>query len=62
VRAPAWTCSRPPPALHPPPQLIVTLVVEDEKIGLQDLEESITAMEDQVQSVDLLNMSKVSGR
>jgi hypothetical protein len=31
------------------------------QVGLEDLEEKILALEDQVQSVDLLNMNKVSG-
>jgi elongation factor 1-beta len=42
-------------------KLVVPCVIEDEKIGLEDLEERVLALEDQVQSIDLLNMSKVSG-
>lgn len=32
------------------------------QVGLEDVEEKILALEDQVQSLDLLNMNKVSGR
>jgi elongation factor 1-beta len=43
-------------------KLIVPLVIEDEKIGLEDLEEKMLSLEgDQVQSVDLLNMVRATG-
>ena len=40
-------------------KLIVACVIEDEKVSLEDFEEKILAMEDIVQSVDLINMNKV---
>ena len=44
-------------------KLIVPLVIEDEKIGLEDLEEKILNLEgEQVQSVDLLNMVRARAR
>ena len=44
-------------------KLIVPLVIEDEKIGLEDLEEKILNLEgEQVQSVDLLNMVRACAR
>jgi len=43
-------------------KLIVACVIEDEKVSLEDFEEKIIAMEDVVQSVDLINMNKVAGR
>lgn len=41
-------------------KLIISMVVEDEKISLDDVEEKILAFEDQVQSVDQLSMSKLA--
>ena len=41
-------------------KLIISMVVEDEKVSLDDVEEKIMAFEDQVQSVDQLSMSKLA--
>ena len=43
----------------PPPQLVVVATIEDEKVGLEDVEERLQSNEEIVQSVDLLSMSKV---
>ncbi|KAL3311860.1 hypothetical protein Ciccas_009555 [Cichlidogyrus casuarinus] len=40
-------------------KLQITCVVEDDKVGTDFLEESITAFEDQVQSVDIASFQKI---
>jgi len=40
-------------------KLQINLVVEDEKIGLDDLEQEIQEMDDYVQSTDVLAMQKL---
>ncbi|KAI8821199.1 eukaryotic translation elongation factor 1 delta, isoform CRA_g [Chytriomyces cf. hyalinus JEL632] len=40
-------------------KLQITCVVEDDKVGTDDLEEAITAFEDYVQSVDISSFNKI---
>lgn len=43
-------------------KIVCQAIIEDEKVGLADIEEQIEAMEDIVQSIDMLSMNKISGR
>ena len=43
-------------------RLVVQAIIEDEKVGLDQLEEALNAFTEIVQSVDFCSMSKVSGR
>ena len=40
-------------------KLQITTVVEDDKVSTEDLEEQITALEDYVQSVDIVAFNKI---
>jgi hypothetical protein len=43
-------------------RLVVQAIIEDEKVGLDQLEEALNAFTEIIQSVDFCSMSKVSGR
>ena len=43
-------------------KLVVQAIIEDEKVGLDQLEEAMAAFPEQIQSSDFCSMSKVSGR
>ena len=40
-------------------KLQITCVVEDDKVGTDDLEDQITAFDDYVQSVDIVAFNKI---
>jgi len=40
-------------------KLQISCVVEDDKVGTDDLEEKITAFEDIVQSIDVVSFNKI---
>ena len=54
-----WGASKLVPVAYGIKALQITCVVEDDKVGTDFLEESITAFEDLVQSVDILAFNKV---
>ncbi|KAK7736715.1 Translation elongation factor 1 beta [Cytospora paraplurivora] len=54
-----WGASKLVPVGYGVKKLQISLVVEDEKISLQDLEEEITGFEDYVQSTDIATMQKL---
>ncbi|ROW00294.1 hypothetical protein VMCG_07251 [Cytospora schulzeri] len=53
-----WGASKLVPVGYGVNKLQISLVVEDEKISLQDLEEEITGFEDYVQSTDIVSTSQ----
>ena len=58
--SPLFTAGR---TFFPPTRrLVVQAIIEDEKVGLDQLEEALNAFTEIVQSVDFCSMSKVSGR
>ncbi|XP_046856224.1 elongation factor 1-delta-like [Xenia sp. Carnegie-2017] len=54
-----WGTSKLAPVGYGIKKLVITCVVEDDKIGTDDLEEAITEFEDYVQSVDVVAFNKV---
>ncbi|CAN8098599.1 unnamed protein product [Discula destructiva] len=54
-----WGASKLVPVGYGVNKLHISLVVEDEKISLQDLEEEIAGLEDYVQSTDIAAMQKL---
>ncbi len=40
-------------------KLVLSVVIEDEKVGLDDLTDAIEALEDDVQSVDITTMNRL---
>lgn len=50
-----WGASKLVPVGYGVNKLEISLVVEDEKISLQDLEEEITGFDDYVQSTDIVS-------
>ena len=53
------TESRKEPVAYGIYKLIVGCVIEDDKVGVDDLQEAIQAFEDDVQSVDILSFNKI---
>jgi elongation factor 1-beta len=41
-------------------KLVIACIIEDDKVGLNDISDMIEALEDDVQSVDLVNMQRCS--
>lgn len=54
-----WGASKLIPVGYGIRKLQINLVVEDEKISLEDLSEEINAFEDHVQSTDVVAMQKL---
>ena len=54
-----WGASKLVPLAYGIFKLQISCVIEDEKIGTDFLEESITAFEDLVQSVDIVAFNKI---
>ena len=54
-----WGASKLVPQGYGISKLQITLVVEDEKISLEELEEEIQELEDYVQSTDVAAMQKL---
>lgn len=54
-----WGTSKLAPVGYGIMKLVISCVVEDDKIGTDDLEEAITAFEDHVQSVDVAAFNKI---
>ncbi|VDD82354.1 unnamed protein product [Mesocestoides corti] len=54
-----WGTSKRVPVVHGIYKLQITCVVEDDKVGTDFLEENITALEDYVQSVDVVAFNKL---
>ncbi len=40
-------------------KLVLSVVIEDEKVGLDDLTDALEALEDDVQSVDVTTMNRL---
>ena len=54
-----WGASKLVPVGYGVNKLQITCVIEDDKVGMDILEEEITAMEDYVQSVDIFSFNKI---
>lgn len=54
-----WGASRLEPLAYGIKKLQITCVVEDDKVGTEDLEEKITAFEDYIQSMDIAAFNKI---
>ncbi|CAG8486130.1 12239_t:CDS:2 [Dentiscutata erythropus] len=54
-----WGASKLIPIGYGIKKLQISCVVEDDKVGIDDLEEQITAFEDHVQSVDVVSFNKL---
>jgi elongation factor 1-beta len=54
-----WGASKLVPVGYGVNKLQITLVVEDDKVSLEELEEQITGFEDYVQSTDVAAMQKL---
>ncbi|CAF1125115.1 unnamed protein product [Adineta steineri] len=54
-----WGTSRLEPVVYGISALRITCVVEDDKVGMDDLEERITAFEEFVQSVDTVVFQRI---